>query len=291
MRKAVFFLMVLLSGSARALIIPERVEAFNDVNQLDGSGMLVEACNAGSPNRLAIPDIVTFEGYTDPLRGTLDHLYLFGTYTNNNAYSTNYYRPDTHAEGYETISGMTENEARILFETRRFGSGAAPQRTRLYFEGLDTNSTYLIQVLTVNDAHTDLMYAQDANQQNEISADDTQNAVMLFTFRGKPRMANDDFVYFQRGNGSAELNAYQIRQLDNLPSPLEPAHLTLRCEGGTLHVQSVDLPETATNVLQLSTNLATGVWVDLEESTGVASNEWLVEMTNSPGYLRVESRK
>jgi hypothetical protein len=263
-----------LAVSVTAEIIPQSIANFNDVNQLSGEGVLIEAGNAGSPNSLTIPGVFTFEGYTDANRGTGPHLNLFPTTTSaNNESHTSHYQPATHIPDHEEIAGITEAQARILFETRRVGTGAASHRTRVFFQGLDTNTTYLIQFLVVDDSvTTSIMNITDRDDGNAMTADYSKNAVQLVTFRGKPVSASGDYVYFYRDANAAILNAYQIRQVDGL-EVLDP-ELELQPEGTQVRLNASMLPTSKTSTLQESSTLAAGDWSNLFTSSGSATASW-----------------
>lgn len=69
-----------------------------------------------------------------------------------------------------------------------------------------------------------------------------------------------------------------------------PASLTASVDAGTLYITSTDLTLSASNTLQMTTDLINGTWSNLTTSTGTTSNTWSISgLSESHCYYRVIS--
>jgi len=208
-----------IASVASANTITFDAQNLNNVNQLSTTGTLVEAAHFGATGTAWRSISANGISFAAASAGT-EHLTV-GSTGNGAAYADdNLYRPDTHVAGYQSITGLSADDANQLFDGCVYGPGAGNSLVTL--NGLTANHKYQFQLLLVDDrAQTTVAVANEPAEATPIGPYDwSQNAAILVTGTFTAATTSQQFncYSYYGADNNALLNAYQLRDV-TIPEP------------------------------------------------------------------------
>lgn len=187
---------------------------FNDVAQLTTTGALVDAAHFGADTEAD----VTANGITFVSRDGSSPTLVIGGAPGAPYYHADLYQAFSHLAGYTTITGMSEADQELMFDSVVYGPGAGNSLVTL--SGLVSGHVYEMQLLLVDDRFGGYnTYISDLTAPPFYGPYDwSNNAVQLITGTFTADDATQTFRHYVGGSNNAQINAYQLRDT-SVPEP------------------------------------------------------------------------